>query len=247
MHDGTISRHLSDTTGLTIFSPSSSADQSTSISTKALTQLTHAYLSAYEISSRFNLGALKRVSVQTERGIGVRQRVIESSSSSSSSLSSSSSSSLGGGSTSKKKKKRDGDGGGDGNAAQAGGRMMMMGGVTGNSSSSSRRRRRRLLGQPVVGGDTATTTTIPTRGREVEESRLPAATADEDDEDEDGHSPPELIATVVGPSTDARGLRLAERELEAIGVAFQTAWIAESVGEADGESRSSGYEHDRDR
>lgn len=65
--------------------------------------------------------------------------------------------------------------------------------------------------------------------------------------EDDGQSPPALIATVVASSSasDAQDLQLVERELEAMGVAFQTAWVAGSVSKGDSGSELSEYDRNQ--
>lgn len=75
------------------------------------------------------------------------------------------------------------------------------------------------------------------------------AAAATDADDDDGQSPPSLVATVVAvaAASDPQDVRLAERELEGIGMAFQRAWSAEeSVGErVDGGSESGSSEYEQ--
>ena len=73
------SLHLADSTGIPIYSSSSdsSPEEPDPTSPKGLSRLASAYMSAWEAASKFDLGALKRISLVTDGGIALNQSFLE--------------------------------------------------------------------------------------------------------------------------------------------------------------------------
>lgn len=173
------SRYLADVSGIPILSstPDSLSDAQRRDASTALSSLTNTYLAAYELASRFDLGVLTGISVETEGGISMRQNFVEAP-------------------PSEHHRKSNGD-------------------HTPNDSSLGRRFR------------------LPERREEEAQSAV------------DDQSPPSLVATVVAPSNQMpEEIRRAERELEAIGRAFQRAWKRVPTSRTGSEGGSSGYSDD---
>ncbi|KAI9755152.1 MAG: hypothetical protein M1815_005162 [Lichina confinis] len=91
LSSGTNARSATSESPDTSPSSSSSSSSPSSRATEALTKLTTTFLSARDIAPRFGHGALQRVVIETDGGVGVTQSYIESPTASSSSLSSASS------------------------------------------------------------------------------------------------------------------------------------------------------------